>query len=332
MKRSPSLLAWALLTSLAIISTAAAAKIPAILDTDIGDDIDYTWALTLALQSPELDLKLVVGDYGKPLYRARLLAKLLENAQRTDIAVGLGIEFEADQKMRQAQWIEGYNLDRYPGQVHRDGIQAIIDVIMKSPEPVALICIGPVPNIAEALQREPRIAEKARFIGMHGSVRVGYGGSKTPSAEWNVKAAAPACQKALSAPWNITITPLDTCGLVRLTGAKYAAVRESTTPRARGLMENYRAWCDWNNAHNERGHDAAVASSTLFDCVAIYLAFTSDLCVMERLKIRVTGDGFTRESAEGIPMNVATSWKSLSGFEDWLVRRLTDKSANESQP
>ncbi len=38
------------------------ARIPVILDTDIGGDIDDTWALGLLLKSPELDLKLVVGD------------------------------------------------------------------------------------------------------------------------------------------------------------------------------------------------------------------------------------------------------------------------------
>src|SRR5471030_1364820 len=56
------------------------APISVILDTDIGDDIDDTWALVLLLKSPVLDLKLVVGDYGESQYRARLLAKLLERA------------------------------------------------------------------------------------------------------------------------------------------------------------------------------------------------------------------------------------------------------------
>mgnify|MGYP006308749897 CR=1 FL=1 len=39
-------------------------KVPVILDTDIGDDIDDTWALAMLLQSPELDLDLVVADTG----------------------------------------------------------------------------------------------------------------------------------------------------------------------------------------------------------------------------------------------------------------------------
>jgi hypothetical protein len=55
--------------------SARRAAIPVILDTDIGDDIDDTWALGFLLRCPELELKLVVGDNGKAEYRARLLAK-----------------------------------------------------------------------------------------------------------------------------------------------------------------------------------------------------------------------------------------------------------------
>ena len=42
----------------------APARIPVVLDTDIGDDIDDTFALLMLLRSRELDLKLVVTDFG----------------------------------------------------------------------------------------------------------------------------------------------------------------------------------------------------------------------------------------------------------------------------
>ena len=66
--------------SAADLQSAKLAPVPVILDTDIGDDIDDTWALALLLKSTELNLKLVVSDYGEAQYRARLLAKLLERA------------------------------------------------------------------------------------------------------------------------------------------------------------------------------------------------------------------------------------------------------------
>ncbi|MGC9327053.1 MAG: nucleoside hydrolase, partial [Candidatus Hinthialibacter sp.] len=248
-----------------------AAKIPVIYDSDIGDDIDDTWALGLLLRSPELDLKLVVGDQGKTEYRAKLFAKFLELAGRTDVPIGIGLDVNAQGGGRQSDWVKDYDLQSYPGKIHPDGVQAIIDTIMNSPEPVTLIAVGPLPNIAEALKREPRIAQKAKFVGMHGSVRLGYGGSQKISAEYNVRADAKACQKVFTAPWEMTITPLDTCGLVVLEGERYAQVRDSKDPIAAAVIENYRIWNQ--SVDNSNPETPNRKSSTLFDPVAVYLAF-----------------------------------------------------------
>ena len=99
--------------------------IPVILATDIGDDIDDTWALGFLLRCPELDLKLVIGEYGKTEYRAKLLAKFLQTVGRPDIALGLGTVADPPGEGAQAGWIRNCDLDRYPGQVHHDGPQAI---------------------------------------------------------------------------------------------------------------------------------------------------------------------------------------------------------------
>jgi inosine-uridine nucleoside N-ribohydrolase len=293
-------------------------KTPVILDTDIGDDIDDTWALALLLKSPELDLKLVATDFGNTVYRAKIVARVLEIAQRTDVSVGIGIK-TADSVGAQAPWVKDYDLSRYPGKVYQDGVQALIDTIMRSPEQITLISIGPTPNIKAALDREPRIAQHARFVGMHGSVRRGYGGKKTPEPEYNVKTDAEACRRALTAAWNVTITPLDTCSLVSLKGEKYAAVRHCKDPLIQALIENYRIWCGKNPERAEK------ASSTLFDTVAVYLAISEDLLVLEKLGIRVTDDGRTVEDPKGKQMNCALDWKNLPAFEDFLVKRLTGK-------
>jgi inosine-uridine nucleoside N-ribohydrolase len=304
------------------VTPAPAKKIPVILTTDIGGDIDDTWALGFLLRSPELDLKLALGDFGRPEYRAKLLAKFLECAGRGDIPVGLGVDqAKAPAPERQAAWIKDYDLAKYPGKVHRDGIQAMIDLIMQSPEPITVIVLGPTPNLAAALAREPRIAERARFVGMEGSVRVGYGGKSTPVAEWNVRADPLACQKAFTAPWEMIITPLDTCGLVDLVGDKYRRVRDSKDPIAVAIMENYRAWQAQKTSPDDSKPDTR--STTLFDAVAVYLAFDQSLCHMETLGIRVTDDGFTVIDPAAKKMSVATSWKDLGAFEDLLVARLT---------
>jgi inosine-uridine nucleoside N-ribohydrolase len=316
MKLRPHLLmALGLAFLLPAVVRAAEARpaIPVILDTDIGDDIDDTWALALILKSPELDLKLVVGDYYKANYRAKLLAKLLQTAGRTDVGVGIGLKPEDTAVGGQAKWVENYELKSYPGKVHQDGVQAMIDTIMSSPTPITLISIGPAPNVAEALRRQPEIANKCRFVGMYGAVRKGYDGNAKPAPEWNVKADPKACQKVFTAPWEMTITPLDTCELIRLRGDKYKAIRQSDDAVAKMVVENYNIWA--KGQPNE--------SSILFYTVAVYLAFATDLANMERLNIRVADDGMTLIDPQGKAMNVATSWKDMAGFEDLLVSRLT---------
>jgi inosine-uridine nucleoside N-ribohydrolase len=293
--------------------------IPVILDTDIGTDIDDTWALAMLLRSPELDLRLVVSDTGDTHYRTCLIAKMLESAGRTDVPVGVGIPLEQAEKP-QAEWVADYQLSAYPGRVYEDGVGAIVDTIMSSPEPVTLIAIGPVANIAAALQREPAIAERARFVGMHGSIRRGYDGRPQVDAEYNVVKYPHACQAVFAAPWEITITPLDTCALVRLEGERYRAVRDSNDPLIRALLENYRIWA--RHVSWARGLDPEVGSSVLFDTVAVYLAFSEELLVVETLPVRVTDDGYTRVEPGARPIRCATEWRDLPAFTDLLVRRL----------
>jgi inosine-uridine nucleoside N-ribohydrolase len=291
---------------------------PVILATDIGDDIDDTWALGFLLKCPELKLKLVATEFGKAQYRAKLLGKFLQQTGHAHVPIAVGPDVEPRGEGALAEWVKNYDLHSYPGEVHADGVAAIIEVIMNSPEPVTLICIGPMPNVAAALAREPRIVQRARFVGMDGSVRVGYDGSKTPDAEWNVKANPAAAQKGLAANWDITITPLDTCGLVTLEGARYQRMLQARDPVPATIVENYRLWSKAGNKESEAEHH----SSVLFDTVAVYLALDQHFCQMERLGIRVTDQGLTVIDNQAKPMNVATQWKDLDGYRDFLVNRL----------
>jgi len=294
--------------------------IPVILDTDIGGDIDDTWALTMLLKSPELDVKLVASDTGDTDYRSRIIAKMLETAGRTDVPVGVGTPHGEYRQYRQVEWVQDYPLSRYPGVVYEDGVQAIIDTIMQSAEPVTLICIGPVPNIAEALEREPRIVENARFVGMHGSVYKGYGGAPQPSAECNVVHHTAACRKVFAADWEVTITPLDTCGLVVLDGERYQRVRNCPDPVVRALMENYRIWLRHTSGDLSQFEQR---SSVLFDTVAVYLAFSEELVVIDELGLRVTDDGYTVLDGNAKRIRAAVEWRDLDAFKEFLVDRLT---------
>ncbi len=292
--------------------------IPVILDTDIGTDIDDTWALALLLSLPELDLKLVVTDHGDTVTRARVVAKILQASGRTDIPIGIGLRGKPV-PVPQRDWVGDYDLAHYPGVVFQDGVSALIDLVMKSPEKVTLIVIGPTPNIGEALKRQPAIAGRARVFAMSGSVDMGYDGNPKPAAEYNVKEDPAATRAMYEAGWEVTIAPLDTAGTIRLKGELYQQVLSCPKPLIRALIGNYRAWAknvNWTRADPDR------QSSTLFDALAVALVGWPSFCVVEAVPLEVTDDGFTRRKPGAKQIRAALRWKDRDGFENWLATRL----------
>ncbi|MBP7793297.1 MAG: nucleoside hydrolase [Candidatus Goldbacteria bacterium] len=298
-------------------------KIPVVLDTDIGTDIDDTWALAFLLKCPELDLKMVLTDTGDTIYRAKLAAKFLEIAGRTDVPVGVGLQFK-DSRYYMQEWLAGYKLQNYSGKIYKDGVAAFIDTVMQSKEKITLICISSMPNIAAAIEAEPRIVKKLKFVGMQGSIYRGYDGKKKPDAEANVKYHTESCLKVFSTLKDIVISPLDTCGTIRIKGNQYKKIIQSKDPVLEALIENYRIWK--KNVEWPVSCDIKKESSVLFDTAAVCLAFEEKYFKMKKLKIRISEDGMTIPDKSGIYVRAAIEWRDKKGFIDMLVDRLTGAS------
>ena len=294
--------------------------VPVIFDTDLGSDIDDTWALLYMLRCRELKPVLIAADAGDRNYRTRLAAKFLTAAGRTDIPLA-GTEGDGAERGNQRDWLGDYKLDDYPGTIHDDAPAAIVDAIHASPDPVTLVCIGAVPNIAEALRQDPTIVDNARFVGMHGSIRVGYGNSPKPVAEANVRTDPASLRQVFAGDWQCSVTPLDTCGDIVLDGDRYARLRESEDPALVALLENYEAWLrrvPWLDVKP----DPAKISSVLFDLVAVEMAFDESRLNFETLPLMVTDDGRTVIDTAGPPLRCATSWRDREGFLDRVTERL----------
>lgn len=312
-----TLLAFAA-SAMAAEPTASQARIPVILDTDIGDDIDDTWCLGMLLAAPQVDLKLIVTATDNTPEKTRLTAKLLEAMGRTDVPLGTGVK-ENDKKHHQMKWVGDYKLDQYKGKIIEDGVQAMVDMIKASPTTITLCVIGPQTNIAEALRRDPSIAQKARIVSMFGGVYKGYGGSSKMSAEYNVKRDIKAAQAVFAASWPITIAPLDSCGLLTISGERYNRLAASDAPRAKAVIENYDQWAN-------RAKYAKDASSVLYDTVAAYLCWDEKFCGMKTVKLIVDDKGFTPPNEEkGRPVNCALTFTDRVALEELIVRLLTEK-------
>src|SRR5688572_9567785 len=65
-------------------------RVPVLIDTDIGSDIDDALALALVIQSPELDLRGVTTVSGDAYTRALIVCRLLHAVGRGDVPVASG--------------------------------------------------------------------------------------------------------------------------------------------------------------------------------------------------------------------------------------------------
>ena len=300
-------------------------KIPVILDTDIGGDIDDSWALALLLRCPELDLRLVVTALeggADPVSRARIVAKQIAESGYDGIAVGAGLPVE-EHSCTMGGWADDYDLSSYPAPLHKDGIGAMIDTVMSSDEPVTIICIGPLTNIAEALRREPRIADKARILAVMGSIYNGHSLDIIAKAsDYNVRADIPAARAVFAAPWDITIAPLDITAHLVIGDDNYWHIlsKRDTDPVCKTVLSAFDCWMVEHNCTYYKTH-----TTSLYDTSAVYMAVTGDLnVIMEDHLLSIDDGGYTNDDHEGRPVHCAVYWK----YKDMFYKFVTDRLCN----
>lgn len=187
-----------------------------IIDTDPGQD--DALAILLALGAPELDILGITCVAGNvPLALTTINArKICELAGRPDIKVFAGCDRPLERTLVTAEHVHGKTgLDgvdlpepRMPLQPE-DAVSFIIDSLRAaSDRSITLVPIGPLTNIATALQRAPDIAPKIAEIVLMGGAYFEVG-NITPTAEFNIYVDPEAAQIVFGAGIPLTVMPLD---------------------------------------------------------------------------------------------------------------------------
>ncbi|MGA2588888.1 MAG: nucleoside hydrolase [Bryobacteraceae bacterium] len=259
-----------------LLSTAcwAQERIPIILDTDIGDDIDDALALALALQSPELDVRAVTTVIDDTETRTRLAWKELGLYGRHDVPVATGASeplLDPVRTTRARQFEVLTEADTVPAAAHRRAADLIIDTLMASPQPITLVPIGPLTNIALALKGEPRIKPKiARIVLMGGAFHM-------LQQEYNIWRDRVAAEIVFSSGVPITAVGLDVTTRCKLEGADLARLRAADNPASRFLVKLIELW--------QNGH--AGQYPTLHDPLAVAVAFQPNLVETQLGRVQV---------------------------------------------
>lgn len=216
-----------------------------IIDTDPGQD--DAAALMLAFASPqELEILGICAVAGNvPLRLTSRNARIVcELCGRTDIPVFEGVDRPLVRDLVTAEHVhgrtglDGAELDEPTMAVQpRHAVDFIIDTIRSKPAGEVTLCtLGPLSNIATALQKAPDIAPKIRELVMMGG---GYfeGGNITPAAEFNIFVDPHAAEVVLRSRIPIVMMPLDVTHQLMTTKARVARIAAIGSRQARVMVD-----------------------------------------------------------------------------------------------
>jgi inosine-uridine nucleoside N-ribohydrolase len=185
-----------------------------ILDVDPGHDDAV--ALMMACGSPGLDLLAVTAVAGNvPLEKTtRNALRILSLVGHTHVPVAAGAAAPLRRPLRTAEDIHGESgLDGpeipeagfEPDE--RGAVELIADTLRGSPEPVTLVPVGPLTNVATLLREHPELKEKIAHVSLMGG-SIGLGNT-TPAAEFNIFVDPEAAREVFDSGLRITMSGLD---------------------------------------------------------------------------------------------------------------------------
>ncbi|MDE8332147.1 nucleoside hydrolase [Erysipelothrix rhusiopathiae] len=185
-----------------------------IIDCDPGHD--DAMAIMWALASPELDILGITTVAGN-----QTLSKVTENTLRIltllghhEIPVAVGMSQPLVRNLEIGgelvhgdSGLEGPELpERGFDPIKEDAVSFIIRTLEASKEPITLVPLGPLTNIALVLRMRPDLMDKIELIALMGGGTVG---NYTPAAEYNIWADAEAAKVVFNSEIEILMAGLD---------------------------------------------------------------------------------------------------------------------------
>jgi purine nucleosidase len=245
-----------------------------IIDTDPGQDDAV--AILLALASPEdvevLGITAVAGNVPLPLTEknARIVCEL---AGKPDTRVFAGCDAPLARKLVTAEHVHGKTgldgpqlADPTMPLQPQHAVDFIIETVRSHPEKTITLCpLGPLTNIATALQRAPDIAPRLQEIVLMGGAYFEVG-NITPAAEFNIFVDPEAADIVFRAGVPLVVMPLDVTHKALTTAPHVQGFRDMGTEPGRMVAE----WTDFFERFDKEKYGSAGAP--LHDpCVIAYL-------------------------------------------------------------
>jgi inosine-uridine nucleoside N-ribohydrolase len=180
--------------------------------------------------------------------------RLVEIAGRTDIPVAAGARAPLMRRLVTASYAHGENglggavfPEPTTKPVSTPASELIRQIVRKYPGEVTLIPIGPLTNIATALNSDPELASMVRAVVMMGGSL--SGGNITPAAEFNVYVDPEAARIVFQSGIPITMVGLDVTRKVTLTDEHVRLLEATQNPAGQAAAKIGRNAINHNREH-----------------------------------------------------------------------------------
>lgn len=256
--------------SLAAGSSTAGAGGPfrVIIDTDPG--VDDALALLLAMRSPELKIEAITPVAGNVPLELTLpnALRMVEIAGRSDIPVAAGAKQPLMRRLVTAAYAHGENglggaVFPQPTikPVAEPAAELIRRIIRKYPGEVTLLPLGPLTNIATALDLDSELAGMVRGIVMMGGSL--SGGNITPAAEFNIYVDPEAARIVFQSGIPISMVGLDATRKTSLTEEHVRVLEAAQNPVSQAAAKIGR------NSINHNREQGFLAGPNMHDSLAV---------------------------------------------------------------
>ncbi|WP_145140958.1 nucleoside hydrolase [Pseudomonas duriflava] len=206
---------------------------PIIFDTDPG--IDDAQAIALIMADPGIEVVGLTTTFGNvSIETATRNALLLVELAGLDIPVAQGVgtplektPYPVPTHVHGDDGLGNLHLPAPTRQaVSQSAAEFIVEQTRQRPGEITLVAVGPLGNLAKALELDPEVVHRvARVVVMGGSIR--EGGNVTPLAEANIFSDPHAAAQVLTAGWPLTLVGLDVTHRTCLDPARMQRITEA---------------------------------------------------------------------------------------------------------
>ncbi|MEK7786307.1 MAG: nucleoside hydrolase [Chloroflexota bacterium] len=287
---------------------------PVIIDTDMATD-DWL-AILYLLNRPDIAIEAItVTGAGEahcgPGVKNALGLIALAGQPNIPVVCGRETPLQGNHAFP-AEWREGVDslngltLPDNPNPASTDSaVELLTTTVQSSPEKMTLLTLGPLTNVAEALQATPELKDNIEMIViMGGAVEApGNVGDASPTAEWNIYVDPHAANAVLQSGAPITLVPLDATNNAPVTMDFYNRLKaDRATPEAKFVFEALTQNLGFLQSGGYYFWDPLAAAILADESLATFESKT--LIIVEE---EGPESGRTVTSGDGVPVRVAVS-------------------------